>query len=452
MIVKTYEELFGKKLTIRDLINGFNENTKTGEVIAFGGKLNVRPPYQREFVYEIPKQVAVIDTVLKGYPLNVMYWAKSDDGKYELMDGQQRTMSICKFSEDQYSIQLDIAGKIVSKTFSNLGSKTEDFLNYPLTVYICDGTKDEKLAWFQIINISGVKLTEQEMKNAIHNGSWVTDSKKYFSRIDGEGYLSEGHVSNGYTYGDYLNVVGGTKSEKENAVVRQKLLEIVLKWAVHAHNITTQSEETLDSYMDIHEKDPNARSLWRYYEDVMEWVKETFPTYNSEMKKVEWGLLYNKFQHELNVANQRGDKDTIAHFNDNAKHADVRVQQIFKMVDADDSGASYQKSAVYQAVLFDEYKVINNRKFDKKDIKWALKKQGGKCACCHKDLNEADAQGDHIKPWSKGGPTSRNNLQALCPSCNGRKKAHDIRYVPWDGKEYEPIDLGNFTHKNTDSL
>ena len=110
MIVKTYEELFGKKLTIRDLINGFNENTKTGAITAFGGNLNVRPPYQREFVYEIPKQIAGIDTVLKGYPLNVMYWAKSDDGKYELMDGQQRTLSICKFAEDQFFVSLFIGG------------------------------------------------------------------------------------------------------------------------------------------------------------------------------------------------------------------------------------------------------------------------------------------------------------------------------------------------------
>ena len=95
MIVKTYEEIFGEKLTIRDLINGFEENTKTGEVVAFNGNLNVRPPYQRGFVYELPKQIAVIETILKEYPLNVMYWAKSDDGKYELMDGQQRTLSIC---------------------------------------------------------------------------------------------------------------------------------------------------------------------------------------------------------------------------------------------------------------------------------------------------------------------------------------------------------------------
>ena len=273
MIVKTYEEIFGKKLTIRDLINGFDENTKTGKVVAFGGELNVRPPYQRGFVYEPPKQVAVIDTVLMGYPLNVMYWAKSDDGKYELMDGQQRTLSICKFAEDQYSVIVSIGGKDVAKTFSNLGSKTDAFLDYPLTVYICDGDKDEKLAWFRIINIAGVKLTEQEMRNAMHNGDWVTDAKRYFSRIDGEGFLSEGHVSNGYTYGDYINVVGGAQCEKENAVVRQKLLEIVLDWAVDAYNRQYGRKETIDSYMDAHSNDLNARELWRYYEDVMEWVK-----------------------------------------------------------------------------------------------------------------------------------------------------------------------------------
>ena len=428
MIVKTYEELFGKKLTIRDLINGFSENTKTGEVLAFGGNLNVRPPYQREFVYEIPKQVAVIDTVLKEYPLNVMYWAKSDDGKYELMDGQQRTLSICKFSEDQYSVTLSIGGKDVAKTFSNLGSKTDPFLDYPLTLYICDGDEDEKLAWFQIINISGIKLTDQEMRNAIYNGPWVTDAKKYFSRVDGEGFLSEGHVSNGHTYGDYVNVVGGAKSEKENAVVRQKLFEIVLEWAVDAYNRQFGRKETIDSYMDYHRKDANARPLWRYYEDVMEWVKETFPTYRKHMIGVDWGILYNKY-HDNTPAN-----------------ADDMANAIFDKASDEISNPK----GVYEAVLTKDIKFIHARTFDKKDMSRAYKQQNGICPYCHKKFEEKDMHGDHIKPWSKGGATEKEPLQMLCSECNIKKSAYDTQFNPWDGKDYKPFDIEAWDSGNDD--
>jgi len=204
MQVTTYEEAFKKKLTIADIVDGFAEDTKTGKVTAYGGKLNVRPPYQREFVYEMDKQKAVIDTILKGYPLNVMYWAKNGDG-YELMDGQQRTISFAKYFQDQYSVYVDMAGKTTPKTFSGLlGEDRKRFLEYPLTVYICDGDEKEKLEWFQTINIAGVKLTAQEMRNAIHNGSWVTDAKRYFSRVDGEGYASEGHTFNDHKYGDWM--------------------------------------------------------------------------------------------------------------------------------------------------------------------------------------------------------------------------------------------------------
>ena len=419
MIVKAYEELYGKKLTIRDLIIGFSENTKTGKVIAFGGNLNVRPPYQREFVYEIPKQVAVVDTVLKGYPLNVMYWAKSDDGKYELMDGQQRTLSICKFVEDQYSITLSIGGKDVAKTFSNLGSKAEDFLNYPITVYVCDGDEDEKLAWFQIINIAGVKLTDQEMRNAIYNGPWVSDAKRYFSRVDGEGYLSEGHVSNGHAYGEYLNVVGGNKSEKENAVVRQKLFEIVLEWAVDSYNRQYGRKETIESYMDAHRQDSNARDLWRYYEDVMEWVKETFRTYRKHMIGVDWGILYNKYH------------------TDTPKNADDMANAIFTQAVDEISNPK----GVYEAVLSRDVKFIHARAFDKKDMTWAYKKQGGICPYCRKHFEEGEMHGDHIKPWSKGGLTERENLQMLCPECNIKKSAYDTKFNPWDRKDYVPFDI-----------
>lgn len=425
MLVKTYEEMFGKSLTIRDLVEGFTEDTKTGKVTGLGGKLDIRPPYQREFVYELDKQKAVIKTVLAGYPLNVMYWAKRSDGTFELMDGQQRTISICKYYMDQYSVDIDVAGNKMIKTFSNLGDRQHQFLDYPLTIYVCEGSEDDKLAWFRIINISGIKLTDQEMRNAIYNGPWVTDAKRYFSREDGEGFRSEGHASNGHTYGDYVNVVGGKKSEKENAVVRQKLLEIVLKWVVdkynREHDLPSTDKMTIENYMDSHRSNADARELWRYYEDVIEWVKKTFPEYQPIMKSVDWGILYNIYG-----------QNTVS-------AADEKVIQILNRADE----ISNIKN-VYLAVLSGDMKYLNARAFDKRDLHHKYAEQSGVCPYCKGTFEETEMHGDHIRPWSKGGKTEYQNLQMLCTSCNIKKSAYDVRYLPWDTSIYEDFDINKW--------
>ena len=426
MLVKTYEEMFGKKLTVADLVEGFYEDTKTGKVTGFNGKLDIRPPYQREFVYEIDKQQKVINTVLSGYPLNVMYWAKKDDGTFELMDGQQRTISICRYSKSQYSVDVETANKKLPTTYDYLSNdKQQYFLNYPLTVYICDGKEDEKLAWFEIINIAGVKLTEQEMRNAIYNGAWVTDAKRYFSRVDGEGYASEGHESNGHTYGDYINVVGGKNSEKENAVVRQKLLEIVLQWATDKYNRDNNKKISIEEYMAFHRREDNARELWRYYEDVMEWVKSTFPVYEDFMKNVNWGELYNTYHDSTPV----DAKDKVA-----------------KIMESADEISNIKN--VYLAVLSNDLKYLNARAFDKKDMKRKLKEQNCKCAYCHTDLDNTEMRGDHIRPWSKGGKTEYSNLQILCTECNIKKSKHDVAYMPWNTSIYEDFNLEEWNSQN----
>lgn len=425
MIVKTYEEMFGRKLTVADLVKGFCEDTKTGKVIGFGGKLDIRPPYQREFIYEIDKQKAVVKTVLAGYPLNVMYWAKKEDGTFELMDGQQRTLSICKYYMGQYSVDVDVAGKIRPRTFDSLGDKQNDFMNYPITVYICDGSTTEKLEWFEIINISGLKLTHQEMLNAMFPSAWTTDAKRYFSRANGEGFASEGHISNGHTYGDYVNVDGGSRSEKENAVVRQKLLEIVLGWAVDAYNrekgLVKPNEETVDGFMGRHREDPNALELWHYYENVMEWVRATFPVYHKSMKSVNWGILYNIY---------------------GPKVIPGAAAKVAKIMESEDEISNIK--GVYEAVLADDMKYLNVRNFDKKDIHRKYIEQSGKCSYCHAELEEKDMHGDHIRPWSKGGKTEYGNLQLLCSACNLKKRAHDVLYVPWDTSIYEDFDLSEW--------
>jgi len=436
--IKTYEEIYGEKLTIKDLIEGFYEDEHTGRVVAFGGKLNVRPPYQREFIYEIPEQKAVIQTIMNGFPLNVMYWAKNidNDGNitYELMDGQQRTMSICKFSEDAFSIKIKNANGEVNKTFNELGSKTKDFLNYPLTVYICEGEEDEKLDWFQIINIAGIKLTDQEMKNAIHTSKWTTDAKKYFSRIKGEGYASEGHIYNGHSYGEYLDVVGGTQSKDKKAVVRQYLLEIVLGWYIDKYNLEHSKENfTIDDIMKKCSREcEDAKDLWRYYEDVMEWVKKTFPTYRDKMKSIEWGKLYNRYKEKKNT------------------DFDKKANELFEY------GNEIETAKIYEAVLSNDFTLLNPRKFDRKkfanEFKIKYNEQNNRCPYCNKVIELDKMEGDHIKPWSKGGTTTADNLQLLCKICNIKKSNYDATYTLWDEKEYEDFDLTKWDtlHKNED--
>lgn len=430
MNVQTYDQMFGRPLTVRDLVNGYNEDTKTGHVEAFGGKLDVRPPYQRSFIYEQEAQRAVINTVMEGFPLNVMYWAKCDDGSFELMDGQQRTISICKFFNGEQYINLrdKVTGKSSETTFENLDDDMKNlFLDYPLTVYICDGTETEKLNWFRVINISGIKLTDQEMRNAIYVSPWVTDAKKYFSDIKGDGWASEGHAYNKHTYGDYVNADGGAHSEKETAVVRQKLLEVVLGWAVDKYNIENNDKKKIDDYMQMCKVLPNAIDLWRYYEDVLEWVKATFPTYRADMKKVEWGLLYNRYH-----ANAPADADT-------------KVAEILSMSDDDGGLAIKNPKDVYKAVLSGDMKCLQPRAFSKNDMTKKYEDQKHICPYCHGEFEMDQMQGDHIKPWSKGGPTIYQNLQMLCRTCNIQKSNYDSKYTPWDGKDYDAFDYDKWT-------
>ena len=170
-----------KHIKIRDLFNGYQNNDETG-IIGYGGKLDIRPPYQREFVYDERQQKAVIETIFAGFPLNVMYWAVRDDGGFEIIDGQQRTLSICEFLENNFDVEIGVSSNTEkSKCFYVLQPDEQDkILDYELMVYFCKGTPSEKLEWFKTINIAGEELTNQELRNAVYHGSWVTDTKKIF--------------------------------------------------------------------------------------------------------------------------------------------------------------------------------------------------------------------------------------------------------------------------------
>lgn len=236
------------QVTVRDVYEGFVDDGENG-VKGYGGMLDIRPPFQREFVYDAEKQLAVIDTIKKGFPLNVMYWVKNNQGEYEVLDGQQRTLSFCKFLSGETT---DENGNL----FVSLPKdKREAFLDYPLMVYVCEGEESEKLGWFKTINIAGVKLSDQELRNAMYTGPWLLDAKKHFSATN----------CAGASIGEYI---------VKYKTIRQELLEKVLSWKVDYDGL-----ESIEEYMSKHQYDTDCMDLWMYYQDVINWVHKLFPEY-----------------------------------------------------------------------------------------------------------------------------------------------------------------------------
>ena len=256
------------EITVREVAEKYVDNAEEG-VVGYGGKLNIRPKYQREFVYDDKKRNAVIDTIFKDFPLNVMYWVKNEDGTFEVLDGQQRTISFCQYVKSDFSVN--------NRAFHNLTkTEQEQILNYKLMVYFCEGNDKEKLDWFKIINIAGEKLTDQELRNAVYTGTWLTNAKTIFSKSNCAAYLLSK---------DYVN----------GSPIRQEILETALSWI---------SNGEIENYMSVHQHDPNANELWTYYRNVIEWVRLTFTVYRKEMRGIHWGSLYDHFKGEMYDANQ----------------------------------------------------------------------------------------------------------------------------------------------------
>jgi hypothetical protein len=353
-----------KNITVRELANGYSDNGEGG-VVGYNGKLDIRPPYQREFVYSDKQRNAVIDTISKNFPLNVMYWAVRDDGNYEIIDGQQRTISICQFIHNIFNFD--------KKYFQNLQlDEQERYLNYELTIYLCEGTPTEKLKWFETINIAGEKLTPQEMKNAVFHGPWVTDAKKWFSKTNGPAFGRGGK--------DYL--VGSAN--------RQEYLETVIKWF---------SNNQIEEYMGKNQNNPNAKELWQYFENVIDWTEKNFKE-KKIMMGVEWGELYNKY-----------------------KEAKLDPQNIAKEANhllAFDDTITNQKG-IYPFILTREEKYLNIRKFSDNIKTKVYKKQNEKCNLCNDRFDLSQMHADHISPWHKGGKSIEDNCQLLCIKCNLKK-------------------------------
>lgn len=355
-----------KEITIKELSDGFQDNNEKG-VVGFGGKLDIRPPYQREFIYKDKQRDAVINTVTKNFPLNVMYWAVREDETFEVIDGQQRTISICQYLNGDFAYQ--------NRYFHNLKNDEQaQILNYKLMVYVCSGTESEKLEWFRTINIAGEKLTEQELRNAVYTGSWVADAKRYFSKTGCVAFNIGG---------DYLN----------GAAIRQEYLETAIEWI---------SEGKVESYMAIHQHDPNATALWLYFQSVITWVNATFTVKRKKfMKGIEWGLLYNKY------------KDVI--YDTKAIEAETA-----KLIADDDVE---KKSGIYSFILTRDERYLGIRTFSDSIKQKVYEKQKGNCTICKKHFDISEMEGDHITPWREGGKTIEANCQMLCKHDNRIKSA-----------------------------
>ena len=256
--------------------------------------------------------------------------------------------------------------------FDNLPtSKKQKILDYRLTVYVCAGEDSEKLDWFKTINIAGKALTDQELRNAVYSGTWVSHAKRWFSRNGGPAQKLAGNYLKGNP-------------------IRQDYLETAIRWV---------SCDNIDKHMAQHQNYDNADDLWAHFQQVIKWVKDVFPEYRPPMKSVDWGPLYD------------------AHKNDTLD-ADKLEVEVSALMEDDDV---QRKTGVYHYVLTGDDRYMNLRLFSKNLKQGAYEKQGGKCAKCRNAFDFADMDGDHITPWVEGGKTVEDNCQMLCKPCNRRK-------------------------------
>ena len=364
------------EVTVGDIARGYINNEEQG-IRGYGGQLDIRPPYQREFIYNESEQQAVISTVLKGYPLNVMYWVRrSEDAEYpyEVMDGQQRTLSLCEYVDGKFAYDF--------KNFFNQPADIQKLiLDYPLTIYLCEGEPSEKLEWFKTINIAGKPLNEQEINNAVYAGPFVTDAKRHFSKSNcGASRLGK-------------DLVNGRP-------LRQELLKKALEWMAE-HETREGKPQSAVGYMAEHQHDPNANNLWTYFQNVLNWTITNFDLkrFKKIMKGLNWALYYDKY-HSTTL-------DT----------ADLASRISKLILDSD----VQKQMGIIPYVLTGDERHLDLRCFpdDIKQTVW--EKQHHICPSCQKEFDYEFMEGDHITPWREGGRTVIENCQMLCRECNRRK-------------------------------
>lgn len=333
-----------------------------------------RPSYQRAFVYSTEESVDLMKSIINGFPIGLFYWIviKNDpDHNYELMDGQQRTISICSYIHGDYAVN--------NKFFYNLtDDEKKEILDYKIMVNVCDGNESERIQWFEIVNKAGEPLTKQELRNAVYAGPWLTDAKLFFSKPGGpavkrgDGYVNTGKVN------------------------RQELLEKALKWICYRDGYKDVRE-----YMSKHQLDDDAQDLWMYYQDVVDWAKKLFPDVPKKLlTSQDWGRLYHEY-------------------NDQSYNPNELKKQIDELVEDDDVTSA---SGIVPFVLSDrtvaDQKLLHIRDFSHRDKLRKYKEQKGICPICGKHFEFSEMDGDHIVAWSDGGRTEYSNLQMLCKHDN----------------------------------
>ena len=369
------------EITIKEICNGFTYNELEGKgLFGLSGKLTIQPEYQRNYIYaDGVKDVAVIDSIIKGYPLGILYFVKTGEDSYEVLDGQQRITSFGRYVIGKFAVKVNGMENYFTGLDEDLQVK---ILNTKLLIYICEGTESEIKEWFKTINIAGVPLNEQELLNAIYSGKFVTAAKKEFSNSQN---------SNIQKWSAYI----------KGDVKRQDFLSCALNWV---------SKNNKEVYMSEHRNSEDISELKNYFTSVIDWVSSVFKTVEKEMCGQKWGNLYEKYH-------------TTPY---NPDEIDTKVKELYA------GGAVKNRSGIFEYVLGGcvDTKLLNIRIFEDRDKRIVYDKQTKEAEekgisncpfCAISDtpnkikiwkLSEMDA--DHVAAWSKGGATDISNCQMLC--------------------------------------
>jgi len=374
--------------TVKDICEGFVYNELEGKgLYGMNGKLTIQPEYQRNYIYaDGKKDVAVIDSVLKGYPIGLIYFVKTESGQYEILDGQQRITSLGRFVTNKFAIKQDG----MEQYFRGIAKDKQDkILDTKLLIYVCEGTESEIKEWFKTINIVGVPLNHQEVLNAIYSGTFVTLAKEEFSNSTN---------NNRYKWESYIS---GT-------INRQEYLECAFNWV---------SKGNIEDYMSMHRHDTNINELKTYFNSVIDWVDGLFDEVHSEMKSIDWGRLYETYH------KQPYNKQEV-----NKAVADLYADEFVK-----------NKKGIFEYVLggSTDSKLLEVRIFEERDKKTVYARQTkeaqekgiSNCPLCAlgNDNNKnriwqfKEMDADHVTAWSKGGATDISNCQMLCKTHNRAK-------------------------------
>jgi hypothetical protein len=380
-----------KTYTIEEIVEGFEYNTFEGKgLFGLNGRLVIQPEYQRNYIYaDGKKDVAVVESLLKGYPLGLVYFNTTEDNTFEVLDGQQRITSFGRFVKGKFAIK-DANG--MEQYFGSLPKdKQELILKSKILVYECDGTETEIKEWFKTINTAGVPLNEQELLNAIYSGKFVTAGKSEFSNSQN---------SNIQKWSAYIS---GT-------AIRQLFWEKALEWV-------SLGKDNVSGYMSEHRHDDNVDEVKTYFNKVIEWVETVFVDVKPEMKGLEWGRLYeayDKTEYDSSIITLEVDK----------LYGDEHVENrkgIFEYV----LGGMIEKQLLHVRFFSEAVKKVAYAR-QLEHAKVSGKSNCSYCVIGHESNSDklwkiADMDADHVSAWSKGGATDAQNCEMLCKSHNRAK-------------------------------